>query len=245
MIDGLSNIVKLRESDHKYFDITGAEYESISKFRGRFKEPFNKELVAHQVAKSEGRSAQEVMAEWDAKTAEGTRIHNSIERYSKSGIILPADKDLEALNYNLADQYKGYYRIMDEVIIYNQLHGIAGTADRFLLTTSSKKCVIDITDWKTNYKGIHQKEVDKHGKPVNKYMLGCLSHLQNSKYNDYALQLSIYAWMLQELTGRKIGQLNIHWINPEEPLDNFKIPVPFMKYEVEAMLEERRLLLAA
>lgn len=240
MIQGLDNYVKLEPVSHTYKDTDGNEYESVSKFRSPFKKAFNKEMISSQVAKSEGRTKQSVLDEWESRTDEGTRIHNAIERFNKTAEILPEDEDLREAILDIVSQYTGYYRVYNEVVVYDEENRIAGTMDQPMQVTSSKKSVIDIVDFKTNYQGIKQKEIDKHGKLRNDYMLGCLSHLQNSKYNDYAIQLSIYAYMMEKKTGLKIGQLSIHWINPANPMQNFQIPVPYMKYEVLAMIQWKK-----
>ncbi len=114
---------------------------------------------------------------------------------------------------------------------------IAGTCDKLCLTSSHKDAPIDITDYKTNAKGVLIKDLDKHGKPQNKYFLGPLSHLLESKYSDYALQLSIYAYFLEQQTGRRIGSLRIHFIPTDNPLEHFFIPCIYMRETVIAMLE--------
>jgi len=239
MIKGVDNYVTLEPITHTYKDTDNRSYESVSKFRSHFKKPFDKEMIAYQVAKAEGRTKQSVLDEWDGRTDEGTRIHNALERYNKTAVILPSDEDLTLVIKDIAKQYSGYHRVYNEVVVYDTEEMIAGTMDQPMQVTSSSKSVIDIVDFKTNYQGIKQKEVDKNGKFRNDYMLGALSHLQNSKYNDYAIQLSIYAYMLEK-KGNKIGSLAIHWINPADPMDNFIIPVPYMKHDVIAMINWKK-----
>lgn len=243
MIEGLDREVYLEPKSHRYFNRSGDEYTSISKFREQFKEPFNKSNSHNCAGKGNyiGMSSDQVSKQWEdygkERAAVGTRIHEAIELFSDTATTKPEDAHFRPFLLNIASQYKDYWRTYNEVIIHDDENMLAGTADKFLVTTSHRNSIIDITDWKTNIKGIHQKDLDKKGNPVNKYMLHCLDHLMDSKYNDYAIQLSIYAYMLQKQTGRRIGQLNIHYINPENPLINYKIPVPYMKYEVEKMLE--------
>jgi hypothetical protein len=243
MIPGLTNEVYLEPKSHRYFNRSGDEYTSISKFRAQFKEPFNKSVAYACAGKGDyiDMTAEQVLQHWEDYGNEradvGTRIHEAIELFFDTATTKPEDAHFRPFLLNIVSQYKGYWRTYNEVIVHDDEHMLAGTMDKPLVTTSHKNSIIDITDWKTNIKGIHQKDLDKHGKPKNKYMLHCLDHLMDSKYNDYAIQLSIYAYILQKQTGRRIGQLNIHYINPENPLINYKIPVPYMKLEVEAMFK--------
>lgn len=242
-IKGLDDYVYLDKESHRYFNLDGDEYMSVSKFRSLFKEPFNKGAAYNCAGKGEyeNMTPEEVLTYWEVygkeRADEGTRIHSAIELFFDSATILPENEMYRPALLNIASKYKDYYRTYNEVVLYDNESKVAGTADKPLVTTSAKDSVIDITDWKTNIKGVHQVDLDKHGKRINKYMLHCLSHLVNSKYNDYAIQLGIYAYLLQKKTGRKIGQLSIHYINPINPLINYKIPVPYMLNDVKAMFE--------
>lgn len=237
MIQGTNNFVTLEKSSHIYKDKNGEQYLSTSKFIGLFYKKFESDFIAGAVARNEGVKKQDILDRWGEQTDEGTRRHDALEMYFKTTQIAPENEDLRPMILNIASQYKDYYRVYNEVIVYDIDEKIAGTIDLPLVCTSSSKSVIDIGDFKNYGKGINQKEVDKEGKPRNEYMLGPLSHLQNSSYNKVCLQLSTYAYMLQKQTGRKIGKLFTHWISPENPLINFQIPCPYMKHEVIAMLK--------
>lgn len=243
MIKGLDNFVSLDETTHTYTDQNGRVYMSVSKFRDRFKKLFDKSIAYNCAGKGDyvGMTPQQVMAQWDNYRDEragiGTRIHNALERFEKTTVIHNDEEDLRPLILSIASEYKDYYRVYQEQVLYNEEFGIAGTADKLCVTSSHKDAPIDIADYKTNEKGVKVKDTDKHGKPVHKYFLNSLSHLLESKYSDYALQLSIYAYMLEKKTGRKIGSLRIHFIPTDNPLAHYFIPVPYMKYEVIEMLK--------
>lgn len=242
-IKGIDNWVFLKEDTHQYFDLEGTEYMSASKFIGLFYKKFDANVVAGFTAQSEGITKEEVLEKWDGQTKNGTRIHNGIERFNKTTEILPADEPLRPAILNISSQYKGYYRLYNEQVLYLRDELVAGTTDVVGVCTSSPKSVIDIGDYKTYNKGINQKEVNKDGNFRNEYMLGPLSHLQNSSYNKLCLQISLYAYMFQRMTKqyeRKIGRLFGHWINPENPLINYQIPVAYLYYEIEAMLDYKR-----
>jgi hypothetical protein len=236
-IVGLDNFVTLRESDHRYFDRNTEEYLSTSKFLKNFYKPFDSNMIAGQVASSEGVPKQVILDRWQAQTDEGTRRHEAIELYLKTTTVLPENEDLRPMVMSIANQYKSYYRIHNEVVLYDIDEKRAGTADLILETTSHKNSPIDIGDFKNYNKGLNQKEVDKNGKCKNEYMLGPLSHLQNSSYNKLCLQLSDYAYKLEKQSGRRIGKLFGHWISPENPLINYQVPCFYLKYEILAMIE--------
>ncbi len=240
MIKGLDNFVKLKEDPHQYFDADGTEYLSTSKFISQFYKKFDSNFIAGRTAISEGVTKQDVLDRWNGQTNEGTRRHNAIELFFKTATILPENEDLRPMIINIVSQYKSYYRIYNEQALYDKDEKTAGTSDLILVTSSHKDSPVDIGDFKNYGKGVNQKEVDKNGNYRNEYMLGPLSHLQNSSYNKLCLQLSDYAYKFQKQTGRKIGKLFGHWISPENPLINRQIPCFYLKYEIEAMIKFRK-----
>lgn len=236
MIKGLDSFVKLEPISHTYKDGDGQEYLSVSKFLGLFSKKFDREGISKMSATKKGVSQESILKEWDKKRDDsidhGNRIHLALERFETSAVILPEDEDLRPMILSVANDYKHYYRVHQEVCLYDTEFKIAGTSDKVLQCTSHPKSVFDIADYKTNLsKGIQFKN------DYGQYMLGPLSHLQDCNYNKYALQLSVYAYLLQKKTGCKIGQLSIHYIPAHNYLQHIKYPVPFMLREVEDMLK--------
>lgn len=81
----------------------------------------------------------------------------------------------------------GYY---PELMIWNDEYEIAGTADKVFIKTIGKNRFIDIDDYKTN----------KVIKKTNSYqkMRAPLYKMDDCNYNHYRLQISLYAWMLEQ-----------------------------------------------
>jgi hypothetical protein len=243
VIKGLDNYVTLEPVTHTYKDRDGRTYMSVSKFRERFKKPFDKSIAYSCAGKGDykGMTAAQVLKQWDTyrddRAGKGTQAHDALERFEKTTIIKEEDEFLRPAILSIASEYNDYFRIYQEQVLYCTDTMLAGTADKILLTSSHKDAVVDFTDYKTNAKGVHVKDFDKHGKPVHKYFTGILSHMLESKYSDYALQLSIYAYMFEKATGRKVGSLRIHFIPLDNPLAHYFIPVPYMRETVIAMFE--------
>lgn len=232
----MSSIVGLNEDTHVYTNQHGEEYLSVSKFLGLFQKQFDREGISKAYAKKHGVSQENVLADWDKKRDDsidhGNRIHEAIERYFRSTVITLEDEDLRPMILSLAKEYSHYYRIFSEEIIWNDEYKIAGTTDNRFQVTSSSKSVISFGDFKTNQRNGIQTE-NKYGQ----YMLGPLSHLQDCNFNKYSLQASAYAWMYQQNTGCKIGDLHILYIPPQNFLQYTKLYVPYMKLEIEAMVK--------
>ncbi len=246
IIKGLNNYVYLKEDTHEYFDRDGRKYESVSKFRERFKKPFDPMIAYSCAGKGDyvGMTGEQVVEQWENYKNEragiGTQIHNAMERFEKTAMVLPEDEALRPGILSIASEYNGYYKILQEQVVYDTDYMIAGTIDKILVTSSHHTAILDLADYKSNLGGIPVKDFDKKGKPVHKYWLAPLEHLLYSKYSDYAVQLSIYAYLLEKQTGRKIGSLRIHVLNTESPLEHYFLPVPYMKESVIAMLEWKK-----
>ena len=110
------NYVTLRESDHRYFDLDGREYESVSSFKKRFKEPFDAKSAAQfSAGRGEyvGMTPSEVEEHWRQYGQEradiGTSVHNAIENYLKSTTILPEHEKFRPLVLSIAKEYAPYW----------------------------------------------------------------------------------------------------------------------------------------
>jgi hypothetical protein len=87
-------------------------------------------------------------------------------------------------------------------------------------------------DYKTN-SDIHKTE------KYAKNMKVPLSHLKDFTLNHYYIQLSIYRYLVEKYTNLKIEEMFIVWFS--ENIENYEIiEVPYLKDEVEKILENRR-----
>lgn len=222
--------LKFIEKDHKYFK-NGLEYNSVSKIIELVKPHFPANIIASNVAKSQGVSKEEILHEWktarDMASQIGNDIHNALDQYSKNGV----SKDLywNDVARDIEKKLFSKYNTVDsEFMVHSDEHRVAGTVDRICYRN---KNVIDIRDFKTNEKnGIVYEDKNK------KFLSEPLSHLESTNYNTYALQLSIYGVLIEEMLNYKIGNLALIYIPPLNPMDWSYIPVPYMKKEAKALL---------
>jgi hypothetical protein len=97
-------------------------------------------------------------------------------------------KGPRAKKFDLFSLPDGYY---PELIIWNDEYKIAGTPDRLFVETVGDIRYIDIDDYKT------VKKIDTKNK--HQRFLKPLDHLEDTRYNKYRLQVSFYAWMLEQV----------------------------------------------
>ena len=227
--------VKIEQANHTYSDDEGRPYISCSKFLGLFEPVFNREMFSKFSAKKKGVSQEVILREWD-KTRDtaidhGNRIHNTMEYYAKNFSMPAGEEELTPMVHSIMFDYKEYYQCYSEEVLYTK-YGIAGTSDKVLVVAKGKNSSLDVEDFKTNL----SKGIESYNK-YNKYFLGPISHLHHCNYNKYALQLSMYAYMLEEMLGRNIRALWLRYIPPQDKMQHVRIPVPYLKKEIESMIE--------
>ena len=136
--------------------------------------------------------------------------------------------------------YKGKYILELGSGVYPEFM-ISYREDDFLLCGQVDLIIAEgddivIIDHKSNKKIEFKSFYDKYKKSQT-MMKYPLNTIQDCNGQHYTLQLSTYAWMIQQLNPRyNIKRLTIHWID-HDGKESF-IDVPYMKQEVEKMLTD-------
>lgn len=160
-------------------------------------------------------------------------INNNVKKIVNSEAINSttiADKSVLTTPNTLKVSCKELYLLPDgyypELIIWNDKYSICGTADKVWINTVDGIRFIDIDDWKTN------KEI----KMPDRYCMEMpLQHLSNVNYIHYTLQISIYAWMLEQV-GFKVRNLYLtHQRVLDGPQTRYRLD--YLKKEVKTMME--------
>lgn len=112
-------------------------------------------------------------------------------------------------------------KVYAELLIYNDEFKIAGTADKVVKTGK----VVSIYDYKTSREIEYESFQDTRLKTP-------LTHIPACNFYEYSLQLSMYAWMMEQ-RGYEIDKLAI-----EHVPDNHKLhPVSYVKEDVIKLLQ--------
>jgi len=215
---------------HTYVNpYTEEAYISTTQLISKFKKPFDIEKVSKRVAEKEGVTQEEIKERWkkinnDSKIY-GQKIHSVLEDYNSAKIVTEGYEDL-IKSYKKLNILSDDDTLLVEEKLYNHLFKIAGTADIIRL---EDKGGFSIFDLKTN------KKFNLFN-PYSEYLLTPLTHLSSCEYTTYALQLSLYAFMYQGMTGRNVNQLGIMYYNKEEN-EFLYYPTPYMKNDIIALLD--------
>jgi len=228
-------MVRFEQERHKYFHtVTGEEYKSVTTILGLYEPHFDSENIAKAVARKEGRTKEDVLAEWKhinhVANDKGTYIHNLIENYLRSNRLYIPKTPKERLvlqgfqrTENLIEYGEEYY---PEMILWNEEFKVAGMSDLIVKIDDE---YFDCIDWKTNRKFNFYS-------PYKNHLIEPLSHLQDCQYTIYSLQLSIYAYLYEKISGLKCRRLMINYLEDSENFIFKIIPVFYLKNDVEILL---------
>jgi hypothetical protein len=223
--------ITFTEWNHTYtHNETGEKFTSVTTILGKYKKPFDSDSAATRVAKREGVSKEMVLEMWEKEKNKacdrGTSLHKLLEDYITIGeqvddygwLYKTYDRCAE---YNV-DRYK---KVLCEQLLWNEELKVSGLAD---LIYEHKDGTFTIGDFKTNKRY-------RFSSDYNEWMLPPLDHLTVCEHSTYTMQLSIYAWLYEQLTGKKCRKLVIYYLKGDRFVAHHG---NYMKAEVENLLKD-------
>ena len=196
--------ITLNREFHKYRLETNPDLEFISAttFISKFFEKFEAEKIAKRLVTSSpkymGMSIEEVLASWKHSADHGTLVHEEIENHILNKSELTEPKAIQGVRWLNKFKMKADFDIFTEVIIYSEKLKLSGTIDLLLFDKNSKQYIL--MDWKTS------KKIDMKSYGNKKGILPASSNIEDTKFNHYALQLSLYRYLLETYYGLDISQ---------------------------------------
>jgi len=229
------NSIILDEQTHKYI-LKGKEkikFVSVTTCISEYFEIFDKEKIAYKLVtynpKYAGKTVEELIGEWEASASFGTAVHKEIEDYINHKNPPTIDKAIAGINWLNKYLIKSEFDLFSEVIIYCENLKIAGTIDLIVYDKLNK--VYHILDWKTS-KSVSSEsyKMKKGNKPETEDLL-------DSKFNHYALQLSLYRYLLEKNYDITIDdQIIVH-------IDNDSVHgyiTPYLLKNIESILNNHK-----
>ncbi len=212
----------------------------------QYTQDFDAQTVAERVAIRDNKSVQEVLDEWEYKNKIACRKGTTCHEYAQS---LWSGGTVELYSLNDTEEYKNIINkiikqafnfeedfgdklehLYDEYVIGSEEYDIASAIDHLFINKLTGGLVL--VDYKTN-SDIHKNE------RYAKNMKVPLNHLKDTTLNHYAIQLSIYKYLVEKYTTLEFEEIFIVWFS--ELNDNYEIiEVPYLKDEVIKILESRR-----
>lgn len=225
--------ISFDEKKHTYI-VNGLTLQSVTNVVANCFPKFNTELHAKKTASRMGITPQEVINMWEKKGQEsrdlGTEMHKKIENYYLGNDSNVDDTFRLFMMFTKRFDLKPY---RTEWAVYDIDHNIAGTID-FLDYQDGK---YTIYDWKRSDKII------ENGMPVkiSKYQekgLHPLENLENCAYYHYALQLSLYKFILEKNYDINVSELRLGIFHPtyDRP---YVLKIPYLENEVNTLMALR------
>ena len=234
------NEVYLEPKEHKYYDSEGKQYISFSALYGKLVKKFDADKISKLVSKYGDRSSEDVKASWEQTATNGTRIDGALERFAQTATILDFDEDLTLLVVDVLNKYKVYNKTYEQGVPYSKEYRVAGSWDKLSSTSNRKDSKFHLSDFKCFEKGLPSL-FTVSGQP---WLHAPFNHLPNTKYTKISFQLSFYAHLFEELTGRGCERLFIDLITPVFDSNhrllsytNEVVPVMYIKNDVKIFLE--------
>jgi ATP-dependent exoDNAse (exonuclease V) beta subunit len=261
------SILRFTAHDHKYRSEDGKEWLSVTSLISNFKQPFEADKIAEKSSKSKkskwyGMTPTDIKDVWKAEanraTTLGTWYHNQretdiceIDNMERHGQTVPIFKPIEKEGIKYSPEQKLKDGVYPEHMVYLKSAGLCGQSDLVEVINGE----VHITDYKTN------KEIKVEGytnwEGITQKMLFPVVHLDDCHLNHYALQLSIYLYIILKHNPKlKPGTLTIHHIlfeeasrdkfdNPITRLDDYGDPIvtdivqydlPYLKQETISLI---------
>jgi hypothetical protein len=219
--------ISFDESSHTYI-VNGETLQSVTTLVKNSFPQFEAEAHAKYHAAKTGKTIKEILDMWETKGKEsrdlGTALHKKIENYYQGFTLNESDESFKLFKM-FAEKIKlEPYRT--EWTVYDWEHKIAGTID-FVDYQNGEYIIYD---WKRSDKIINNGMPIKISKYEEKGNYP-LEHLDNTPYYHYALQLSLYKYILEKNYGMKISDLRLGVFHPtyNKP---YVLRMPYLEKEI-------------
>lgn len=203
-------------------------------------EPFNGRHWAEQKARFSGRSVEDILAEWEEigrRASElGTALHDNIERHYlglPAHDSAPADR---AYSHFLAFAASRPLRpFRSEWRIFSDRFHVAGTLDFLACADSPDGPVYELWDWKRSSKVVKDGRIVSHAFHGRCGIAGPVAHIPDTSYWHYALQLSLYRYILETEYGLSVAAAHLGVFHPNYDTP-FVVDVPYLRNEAVEIL---------
>lgn len=240
--------IQFDEGPHIYtIDGSSDGYISVTTFNHNHFEHFDADKIIQNMMSSKnwpqskyyGQTPDEIKAGWnnnrDEAASAGTKMHYDIECYYNK---CPNENTSIEYEYfkNFVAAFPELKPYRTEWTVFHEDLKLAGSIDMVFENPDGS---LLIYDWKRCKEIVKSNSFDKWG---NKE---CIEHLPDTNYWHYCLQLNTYKAILEEKYGKKVNDLYLVCLHPENKNKNFqRIKVVDLQKEVSDLFELRKKLIA-
>lgn len=222
--------VSFREADHVYI-VDGTPLDSVTTFVKNCFPEFDSEFHAKRKAEALGITKEAVLEMWNKKGREsreqGTTMHKKIESFYH-GKEPSTDETFELFKIFADKITLKPYRT--EWAVYDWEQKIAGTID-FVDYQNGEYIIYD---WKRS-----DKLIAKNGLPIKNSQYGekalpPIENLDDSPYYHFALQLSLYKYILEKNYGITVSKLRLGIFHPSYNKP-YVLEMPYLQNEIDTL----------
>jgi hypothetical protein len=185
-----------------------------------------------------GKTAKEIKDIWNKNGSdaarEGTKLHYDIECYyngdEKKNDSAEYKQFVEFTKYIAENHSNNYKPYRTEWMIWHEDLRFAGSID---MVFEREDGTLMIYDWK------RCKEIKKAASFNTFAKTECIDHLPDTNFWHYALQLNTYRAILEDKYGKKVSELCLVCLHPDNK--SFQLyKIPFMDKEIKSLFDLRR-----
>ena len=226
------NDISLDRDNHIYKldEDSNVNFKSVTTFIGEFFEEFDAKKIANNLVNNNIKymhlTSDELMDQWKKTAERGTAIHEELENFILQGKQVKESKSIQGIEWLEKYKLKSNFEVYSEVVVYARELQLAGTIDLLLFDKGTG--MYNIMDWKTSKRINSKAYKNKKGNhPVT-------ANIDDCNFNHYALQLSLYRYILETYYDLKISEhIIIHLLEN----DCIGYHAPYMKDCILSMLE--------
>jgi len=220
-------------------------YTSVTTWVHKHFSHFNSDKIISKILKSKKwnddpsykyykMTKEDIQKMWDTNrdiaSSAGTNMHRDIEYfYNELNIVNESIEYKYFMDFQKEHLHLKPYRT-EWMVFYEELK-ISGSID--MIFENPEDGTLQIFDWKRCSEIVKENNFNEYSKTY------CISHLPDTNYWHYSLQLNMYKRILEDKYEKKITDLYLVCLHPNNS-SYLKIEVPILQKEMNDLIEVRK-----
>ena len=234
--------IVFEEGPHLYFVKGKGGYTSVTTWNHSHFPHFDADKIIDGIlakndprSKYTGKSREDIKAEWDANrdgaAAAGTKMHYDIECYWNGATVANSSTEYSWFQRFVHD-FPDLKPYRTEWCVYFEELKLSGSID---MVFENPDGTLQIYDWK------RCREIAYESFGGQTALTPCIKHIPDSNFWHYALQLNVYKMILEKKYDKKVTDLFLVCLHPDNPYQTYdRIEVPMLDHEMEDLISYRK-----
>ena len=233
--------IEFEEIGHRYTIHGETGYTSITTLIGKLFEHFDANKIIDKMFRSKkmldptnkyfGMTRENIIALWDANgkdaSEKGTAMHMNVENYYNNIEVYDDSVEYGFFKKFIVDFPLKPYRT--EWTVFYTKYKLCGSIDMIFENPDG---TLQIYDWKR----VKSIEYEAYGNKTS--IIPCLKHMPDTNFWHYALQLNLYKMILEEQYDKKVTDLYLVCMHPDNYTRTYdRIQVPILTENINQLLE--------